>query len=87
MQMNPRFGCGIHDLVFTDNTPANRSAIAHQVKSALVEWEHRIDVLDVRAVEGDTPATLLIEIDYRLRANNAFGNIVYPFYVTEDQGG
>jgi Bacteriophage baseplate protein W len=86
MQMNPRFGCGIHDFVFTDNTPANRAAIAHQVRAALVEWERRIDVLDVRAVEGETPATLLIEIDYRLRANNAFGNMVYPFYVTEDQG-
>jgi phage baseplate assembly protein W len=86
MQMNPRFGCGIHDLVFTDNTPANRAAIAHQVRSALVEWERRIDVLDVRAVEGETPATMLIEIDYRLRANNAFGNMVYPFYVAEDQG-
>jgi phage baseplate assembly protein W len=87
MQRNPRFGCGIHDLVFTDNTPPNRAAIAHQVRSALVEWERRIDVLDVRVIEGDSPAAMLIEIDYRLRANNAFGNVVYPFYVTEDQGG
>ena len=32
MQMNPRFGCGIHDFVFTDNTPANRAqspSLAH----------------------------------------------------------
>ncbi|MBI1205823.1 MAG: baseplate protein [Azospirillum sp.] len=83
LQMNPRFGCGIHDLVFTDNTPANRATIAHQVRAALVEFEARIDLLDVRVTEGETPATLLIEVDYRLRANNAFGNMVYPFYVAE----
>jgi phage baseplate assembly protein W len=86
-QMRPTFGCGIHDFVFADDTPASRGNIAHQVRQALVEWEQRIDVIDVRVEPGDTPATLLIEIDYRLRANNAVGNLVYPFYLTEGQGG
>ena len=26
---------------------------------------------------------LLIRIDYRVRANNARGNLVYPFFITE----
>jgi uncharacterized protein len=26
---------------------------------------------------------LLIRVDYRIRANNAIGNLVYPFYITE----
>jgi hypothetical protein len=30
--------------------------------------------------------TLLIRVDYRIRSNNAFGNLVYPFYITEGQG-
>jgi phage baseplate assembly protein W len=87
MQMNPRFGCGIHDLVFVANTPANRAQIAHQVRAALLEWERRIDLVDVRVHEGETPTTLMIEIDYRLRANHAFGNLVYPFHILDGGGG
>lgn len=85
MQMNPRFGCGINDYVFTDNRPANRAAIAHQVRTALLEWEKRIDLMDLRVVQGETPSTLLIEIDYRLKASHALGNLVYPFYVGEQR--
>jgi uncharacterized protein len=87
-QMRPNFGCGIHDFVFADDTPASRSSIAHQVRKALVEGEPRIDVIDVRVeAAADSPATMFIDIDYRLRANNAVGNLVYPFYITEGQEG
>jgi len=85
LQRNPRFGCGIHDFVFTANTPANRAQIAHQVRQALLEWERRIDLVDVRVAQGETANVLLIAIDYRLRANHAYGNLVYPFYLV-DQG-
>lgn len=86
MQRNPRFGCGINEFVFAANDPPNRAQIAHQVRSALLEWERRIDLVDVRVAEGDGPTQLLIDIDYRLRANHAYGNLVYPFYLL-DQGG
>ena len=32
------------------------------------------------------PTAMMIEIDYRLRSNNAFFNLVYPFYPIEGQG-
>lgn len=86
MQRNPRFGCGIHDLVFTNNIPANRAQIAHQVRAALLEWERRIDLVDVRVEQGETPNQLLIGIDYRLRANHAYGNLVYPFHLFDGGG-
>src|SRR5262245_4515655 len=86
-QMLPRFGCGIHDLVFAPNNPATRGNVAHLVKEALTEWEPRIDVLDitVEAPPGEENK-LLIRVDYRIRSNNAFGNLVYPFYLTEGAG-
>ena len=69
-QMRPNFGCGIHDLVFQANTVALRGVVAQQVREALVRWEPRIDVLDVR-VETDpndpVGSRLLIYVDYRLR--------------------
>jgi uncharacterized protein len=85
--MEPEFGCGIHDYVFAGNTPNTRAAIAQAVERALLRWEPRIDVLEVRPESNDeTPNTLLITVDYRIRANNAAHNIVYPFYINEGQG-
>jgi len=82
--MLPDFGCGIHDLVFGINDPRTRSAVVHQVRQALVTYERRIDVLDINADSSeDQPNLLLIRINYRVRANNAIGNLVYPFYITE----
>jgi phage baseplate assembly protein W len=82
--MLPNFGCGIHDLVFAPNNTLTRSAVVQNVRQALVTFERRIDVLDVtaEAAEGE-PNVLLIRINYRIRANNALGNLVYPFFIRE----
>ena len=86
-QMVPRFGCGIHDLVFATNNPATQGNVQQLVKNALTEWEPRIDVLDVNVSSAPGEEnTMLIRIDYRIRSNNAFGNLVYPFYITEGAG-
>ncbi len=82
--MEPGFGCGLHDYVFAPNNANTRAVIAAEVRDALIRWEPRIDVLAVRAEpQIDAPNTLLIEVDYRIRANNAVRNIVYPFYINE----
>lgn len=58
-----------------------------RVRDALVQWEPRIDVVDVRV---DNPPNannyLTIRIDYRIRANNAYFNLVYPFFINEGLG-
>jgi len=91
--MRPDFGCGIHDLLFAVNTPPTRAAAVARVKTALVRWEPRIDVLAVSATAPDGSANLadqrnilLVTIDYRIRANNAVFNLVYPFYLDEGAG-
>jgi len=82
--MLPNFGCGIHDLVFGISDPRTRSAVVQQVRQALTANEPRIDVMDISAnVSDDQPNLLLIRINYRVRANNAIGNLVYPFYISE----
>lgn len=84
--MQPEFGCGLHDYVFAPNTPNTRAIIAAEVRAALIRWEPRIDVLAVNAEpQVDAQNTLLITADYRIRANNALRNIVYPFYLNEGQ--
>ncbi|GAA1865381.1 GPW/gp25 family protein [Paeniglutamicibacter psychrophenolicus] len=82
--MEPAFGCGIHEQVFAPGGAATRAGIEADVRAALVRWEPRIDVLRVVATaHHDEPNALLVEVDYRVRANNAQGNIVYPFYINE----
>jgi uncharacterized protein len=86
-QMRPDFGCGIHDLVFEPNTAALRGLVQEKVRETLTRYEPRIDVTDVRV---ETPPEqrnhLLIRIDYRIRSNNSFFNLVYPFFLNEGAG-
>lgn len=82
-QMRPDFGCGIHDLVFQPNTAALRGMVEQKVREALTRWEPRIDVIDVRVETPPERNMLQIWIDYRVRANNAFYNLVYPFFINE----
>jgi len=82
--MQPEFGCGIHDLVFEPNNPRTVARAAQSVREALIRYEPRIDVLDVDATTASEQENLLlIKVSYRIRANNAHGNLVYPFYIRE----
>jgi phage baseplate assembly protein W len=82
--MLPDFGCGIHDLVFSPNNASTNASVVQEVRTALVDYEPRIDVLDVDVeVSSDHANLLLIRISYRIRANNSMNNLVYPFYITE----
>jgi phage baseplate assembly protein W len=82
--MLPDFGCGIHDLVFEPGSPATITDIVGEVRRALVQYEPRIDVLEVviDPAEGE-PNLLLVRVGYRVRDNNATANVVYPFYLQE----
>jgi phage baseplate assembly protein W len=80
--MLPDFGCGLYDLIFAVNSPATAGQIERTVRDALVQWEPRIDVLDVHALaDGAQPALLLIDITYEVRSTNSRFNLVYPFYL------
>jgi phage baseplate assembly protein W len=82
--MLPDFGCGMHDMVFAPNDSLTTSIIVQTVREALVASEPRVDVLEVdAAARQDDPNRLLIKITYRIRSNNAIGNVVYPFYIKE----
>jgi uncharacterized protein len=80
--MRPDFGCGIHELVFAPNSAATRGMAEHHVREALLRWEPRIEVLDVKAVaSGGQDEELSIGIHYRVRMTDSRMNLVYPFYL------
>jgi phage baseplate assembly protein W len=80
--MRPEFGCGMHNLVFAAASPETAGHVASLVREALVRWEPRVEVLDVRAEADDVePGVLLIAVAYRIRSTSAPASLVYPFYL------
>jgi uncharacterized protein len=80
--MRPDFGCGIYELVFAPNDATTRGMAEHHVREALLLWEPRIEVLQVKATAaGAQDEALRISIDYRVRTTDSRFNLVYPFYL------
>lgn len=82
--MRPDFGSGLHEYVFERMSATVIGTIQATVQNALIKWEPRIQVLGVSV----TPAphedgTLLIDVDYRVRATNTRFNLVFPFYIEQ----
>ena len=79
--MRPEFGCAIHDYVFSGVDTDVGARIAVEVRAALVRWEPRIDVQDVRiSFDAEAPALIYIDIRYSVGDTNDPRNLVFPFY-------
>ena len=82
--MRPRFGCGIHDLVFEEINATTIAAVESTVREALITYEPRIELNNVVIDPSDAlDGLLVISIDYRLRRTNQEDNLVYPFFFRE----
>ena len=82
--MRPDFGAGLNAFVFEPLNETTRQSVKTRVEEALVDWEPRIDVEEVRvAIDSAERNKLLITVSYRVRASNALHNLVYPFYLQE----
>lgn len=84
--MRPDFGAGLRDFVFEPADTGTIHRIQQRVQESLIDWEARIDVLEVAVtLDRVTKSTLFIRITYRVRASNSVANLVYPFYLEEGQ--
>ena len=82
--MRPDFGAGLNDFVFEPISTTTMHQLETRVREALVDWEPRIDVLDVSVTADPAqPGRLFIDIRYQVRATNTVANLVYPFYLLE----
>ncbi|HEX3046912.1 MAG TPA: GPW/gp25 family protein [Bacillota bacterium] len=80
--MRPDFGCRINELVFAPNNTTTTTLVSYYVRDALLKWEPRIDVLEVKTYpDNEEQNRLIIEIEYRVKTNNSKHNLVYPFYL------
>ena len=84
--MRPEFGCRIWELVFAPRDPTTAGLLIHYVEQALIRWEPRIELKEVRV--SDDPlhdGALLIEIDYYIKATHDERSIIHPFYLTGEE--
>lgn len=82
--MRPDFGSGLQAMVFEPVNYTTLALVKQRVEQALVLWEPRIDVREVKVTaNGPVRNRLDIEIGYQVRATNTFYNLVYPFYLQE----
>ncbi len=82
--MRPDFGAGLRSFVFGPLSATMLQKIKSRTQDALVKWEPRIDVLQVKVtIDATERGKLLIDIQYRVRATNTLQNLVYPFYLQE----
>jgi phage baseplate assembly protein W len=82
--MRPRFGCGIHDLVFEAIGATTLFAVEAAVREALTVFEARIELLSVEVDPFQAMSGLLIvAIGYRIHRTNQIDNLVYPFFFRE----
>ncbi len=82
--MQPEFGCGIYEYVFSTINISNLALIEEEVKKALTLYEPRIEIIKIKAsADTNREGLVLIEIGYRVISTNTRQNLVYPFYLTE----
>lgn len=80
--MRPEFGCQVHDLIFEPRDAILVGKIRGSVMKALARWEPRIDVIDVNPVlERESDGSVLVTIDYQIKATHDQRSIVYPFFI------
>lgn len=80
--MRSDFGAGLHRVVFSPSNYATFAMVEHEVKDALIRFEPRIDVLNVKVTPyPNEPEKLDIYLEYRVRKTDTMFNLVYPFYL------
>ena len=82
--LSPDFGSDLQEYVFEPIDTTLRTRLREVVKTAILYYEARIQLVDVLIEEPfESPRTLLIDVQFKIKATNTRHNYVYPFYKNE----
>lgn len=80
--MRPNFGCGLNRLIFAPINASTVGQITYHIRTALTEWEPRIDNIGVEvSLDSEEESRININVSYTVRSTNNRRNLVYPFYL------
>ncbi len=78
----PQFGCQIHDLMFAPNNELTAARAEVYCEEAIYKFEPRVEQVTCTAVANrDEPNRLDLRIEYVIASKNEKRNLVYPFYL------
>jgi phage baseplate assembly protein W len=78
----PGYGLDLHELQFEPVSTSLRTLVRDRIKTAILVHEPRITVLSLDVQSPTEPdGTLLIVLEYAIRATNSRFNLVHPFYL------
>jgi hypothetical protein len=81
----PHFGCQIHDLMFAPNNAITSARAEVYCEEAIYKFEPRIEKVVCRAGPNpDEPNRLDIRIEYVIAGKNDKRNLVFPFYLKNE---
>jgi hypothetical protein len=84
----PQFGCRIHDLMFAPNNPLTAARAEIYCEEAIYKYEPRVSKVSVSAqANPDEPNRLDIRIEYVIAGKNDKRNLVFPFYLRQEDDG
>ena len=84
--MRGRFGSRLGEMVFRPGSEQNLRAIEREVSAAILHWEPRVEVLDVRAeADAKERTKITVSLSYRVRRTNTRESLVFPFYVARGE--
>jgi phage baseplate assembly protein W len=85
--MRPDFGSRLRDFVFRSPDEGMKAELVQVVRTALLRWEPRVDIVAVHvAPDPDDRSLLFIDIEYRQKGTNDRRNLVFPFYTIPEDG-
>lgn len=82
----PQFGCRIHDLMFAPNNPLTAARAEIYCEEAIYKYEPRVSKVTVSAqANSDEPNRLDVRIEYVIAGKNDKRNLVFPFYLRQEE--
>ncbi len=80
--MRPEFGCEIHSLIFDPVNEETAVVAERYVRDALLRWEPRINVVDIKVSPGSTElGEMWIDVTYQIKGQYEPRSLVFPYYL------
>jgi phage baseplate assembly protein W len=80
------FGCRIHDLMFAPNNDITAARAEVFCEEAIYKYEPRVAKVVCRAAANpDEPNRLDVRIEYVIAGQNTKRNLVFPFYMKNEE--
>jgi len=82
--MQPNFGCNIHDYIFEVINDTTINKIESNIREILTKWEPRIEILHIEISSREVDqGKLVISVDYLIRTTNDMKQFIFDFNFTE----